>query len=66
MPEETRSATLNIRLKPSIKKAAAKKAASQNRSLTTYIEWLILQDIKKAQWPVPADVRSALKKLNSL
>lgn len=47
MPEETRDATINIRVKPSIKKAAERKAAEQNRSLTAYLEWLILQDTKK-------------------
>jgi predicted HicB family RNase H-like nuclease len=45
--EETRAATINIRVKPSIKKAAERKAAEQNRSLTAYLEWLILQDTKK-------------------
>jgi hypothetical protein len=34
-------------VKPSIKEAAVKKAAEQNRSLTTYLEWLILQDTKR-------------------
>lgn len=47
MPEETRNAIINIRVKPSLKKAAKKQAAEQNRSLTAYLEWLILQDTKK-------------------
>jgi predicted HicB family RNase H-like nuclease len=47
MEQETKDTAINIRVKPSIKAAAVKKAAEQNRSLTTYIEWLILQDTKR-------------------
>ena len=45
--DETKNATINIRVKPAIKAAAEKKAEEQNRSLTAYLEWLILQDTKK-------------------
>jgi hypothetical protein len=48
MPEErTKDAIINIRVKPEIKAAAVKKATEQNRTLTTYLEWLILQDTAK-------------------
>ena len=43
--EETRNVSINIRVKPSIK--AAEKRAAENRSLTAYLEWLILQDSKR-------------------
>ena len=46
-PERTKDAVINIRVLPAIKEAAVKNAAEQNRTLTTYIEWLILQDTKK-------------------
>jgi hypothetical protein len=48
MPEKRlKTATLNLRLKPEIKQAAAKKAAQQHRTITAYLEWLILQDTKR-------------------
>jgi hypothetical protein len=45
-PKEQRikDAIINIRVLPAVKEAAVKKAAEQNRTLTTYLEWLILQD----------------------
>lgn len=45
--KEIKDAMVVVRVKPSIKAAAVKKAAEQNRSLTAYLEWLILQDTKK-------------------
>jgi predicted HicB family RNase H-like nuclease len=48
MPEKRlKIATVNLRLKPEIKAAAVKKAAEQHRTLTAYLEWLILQDTKR-------------------
>lgn len=47
MPEDTKTAVITIRVKPAIKAKALKRAAEENRSLTTYIEWLILQDTKR-------------------
>lgn len=45
--DETRSAVINIRVWPSIKMAAEKRAAEEHRSLTAYLEWLILQDTRR-------------------
>jgi hypothetical protein len=47
MKTELREAVINIRVKPSIKAAAEKRAAEEHRSLTAYLEWLILQDTKR-------------------
>ena len=44
---EGKRSVINIRIQSSIKEAAVKKAAEQHRSLTAYIEWLILQDTKR-------------------
>ena len=45
--DEPRGAVITIRTKPSIKAAAVKKAAEEHRTLTAYLEWLILQDTKR-------------------
>jgi hypothetical protein len=44
---ELRSAQVNLRLKPSMKAAAEKAAEADNRSLTSYIETLIANDLAK-------------------
>jgi hypothetical protein len=45
--KEIKEAMIVVRVKPSIKAAAEKRAAKENRSLTAYLEWLILQDTRK-------------------
>ena len=44
---ELKSAILTIRIKPSIKRKAERRAASQSRSFANYIERLIEQDAKR-------------------
>ena len=44
---ELKSAILTIRIKPSIKRKAERRAAFQSRSLANYIERLIEQDAKR-------------------
>jgi hypothetical protein len=45
--KEIKDTMIVIRVKPSIKAAALKRAAEEHRSLTAYLEWLIMQDTKK-------------------
>jgi predicted HicB family RNase H-like nuclease len=47
MVDETKDATLTIRIKPSIKAKAVKRAHQEGRSLANYIERLIEQDAKR-------------------
>ena len=44
---ERRAETISIRVKPNIKELATQQAAKRNRSLTNYIETLILDDAEK-------------------
>jgi predicted HicB family RNase H-like nuclease len=44
--EETKEATLTIRIRPSIKAKAVKRAKAEGRSLANYLERLIEQDSK--------------------
>jgi predicted HicB family RNase H-like nuclease len=46
MTEETKDATITIRIKPSIKAKAVKRAHQEGRSLANYLERLIEQDAK--------------------
>ena len=46
MPE-LRTAILTIRIKPSIKRKAERRAAAESRNLASYIERLIEQDAKR-------------------
>jgi hypothetical protein len=45
MPE-LKTAQVNLRLKPAMKAAAEKAAAAEHRSLTSYIEKLIADDLE--------------------
>jgi hypothetical protein len=47
MPKETKDAQVNLRIKPSLKRAAERAAAEDNRSLTSLIEKLLLDYLKK-------------------
>jgi hypothetical protein len=51
MPPELKTAQVNLRLKPAMKAAAEKEAGAEHRSLTSYIEKLIADDLdaKKAK-----------------
>jgi hypothetical protein len=42
--DEAKTAVLNIRIKPSVKELASKRAAADRRSLAAYIELLIERD----------------------
>jgi hypothetical protein len=46
MPTELKTAQVNLRLKPGMKTAAEKAAAADHRSLTSYIEKLIADDLE--------------------
>jgi hypothetical protein len=45
---ETKTAQVNLRLQPSLKEAAEKAAADDQRSLTSLIEKLLVAHLKKA------------------
>ena len=45
--KEKSTVNLNIRMKPSVKEAGQKRAEEEGRSFSNYIEWLILQDVKR-------------------
>jgi hypothetical protein len=47
MPDETKTAQVNLRLQPSLKTAAEKAAAADHRSLTSLIEKLLSDYLKK-------------------
>jgi hypothetical protein len=47
MPEETKTAQVNLRLQPSLKTAAEKAAADDKRSLTSLVEKLLSDYLKK-------------------
>lgn len=47
MPEELKTALLNLRLKPSLKAAAEKAAEQDQRSLTSLIEKLLADYCRK-------------------
>ena len=44
---ETKSVQVNMKVRPSFKKAAEMAAADDNRSLTSYIEKVVIEDLKK-------------------
>lgn len=46
---ERKVETISIRVKPDIKELATQQAAKHNRSLTNYIETLILDDANKKE-----------------
>lgn len=48
MARETKDAQVNLRITPSLKKAAEKAAADDQRSLTSLVEKLLVEHIKKA------------------
>jgi hypothetical protein len=47
MPDETKTAQVNLRLQPSLKAAAEKAAAEERRSLTSLIEKLLVDHLRK-------------------
>lgn len=47
MAEKEKTVMLSIRMKPSVKEAGQKRAEEEGRSFSNYIEWLILQDVKR-------------------
>lgn len=47
MEKEKATERIYMKIKPSIKAAAEKKAAEENRTLSKYIEWLIIKDTNK-------------------
>jgi hypothetical protein len=46
MPEETKSATVQVRLRPSMKQAAERAALEDSRSLSSLIEKLLAEFLK--------------------
>jgi predicted HicB family RNase H-like nuclease len=51
--EERKEATIIIRVKPSVKAKAVKRAKQEARSLANYLERLIEQDAEAADRPKP-------------
>ena len=47
MTRETKSAQVNLRLQPSLKEAAEKAAADDHRSLTSLVEKLLADYLRK-------------------
>lgn len=45
---EGKTATLVLRIRPSVKAAAMKRAKAEDRSLANYVERLIIADAEKA------------------
>jgi predicted HicB family RNase H-like nuclease len=45
---EGKTATLSLRIRPSLKRAAVQRAKASDRSLANYLEQLIVADAKKA------------------
>ncbi len=45
--EEKRNVVIQMRITPTLKEAAQKRADEEGRSLSNYIEWLILKDLKE-------------------
>ena len=52
---QTKSATITLRLKPSTKRLAEKRAKQQGRSVSNYIERLIEADKREATEPGDSD-----------
>jgi predicted HicB family RNase H-like nuclease len=53
VPRTSKTDTLNLRIDPALKEAAARAAASDRRSLTAYIEKLIEDDIRMRESSSP-------------
>lgn len=47
MEKEKATERIYMKIKPSVKTAAEKKAEKENRTLSKYIEWLIIKDTNK-------------------
>lgn len=45
--EERRSEYIQMKVMPSLKAKAQERAEEEGRSLSNYIEWLILKDLKE-------------------
>ena len=53
MPVETKTAQVNLRLQPTLKKAAEQAAAEDHRSLTSLIEKLLTDFLRKKGYLKP-------------
>lgn len=51
--DANKTATLNLRITPKTKQRIIKQAREENRSITEYIEWLVLQDAINKQSKKP-------------
>ena len=49
MKQSPKTATLNLMVSPEFKELVRKMAEQQNRSMTQYLEWLVLQDAAKTE-----------------
>jgi hypothetical protein len=58
---ESKTAILNIRIKPSVKDAAGARAAADRRSLAAYIELLIERDVASAGAVAPSPRKAPAK-----
>lgn len=48
MAKEEKTAVMNLRVRPTVKKIAVARAAAVDRSLASYVEQLILKDADQA------------------
>jgi hypothetical protein len=51
LSDELKEATITVRVKPSIKAVAKKRASQMRRSLANYIEWLVERDAAEGDEP---------------
>jgi hypothetical protein len=64
MPRETKDAQVNLRLQPSLKQAAERAAADDNRSLTGLIERLLIDHLR-AHGYLPKQPKQTAKRRTS-
>lgn len=50
MPKEQKAAQVNIRLTPTLKALAEQAAEAEQRSLTSFIEWLLTTYLRKKRY----------------
>lgn len=46
-----KSATVNLKVTPEFKALLVRQAAAQHRSVTAYLEWLVMQDAQTTGTP---------------
>ena len=49
MKQSPKTVTLNLMVSPEFKELLRQQAEAQNRSMTAYLEWLVMQDAAAAR-----------------